>query len=310
MTQPSTCRVVRAPTIAAVTPGCASTQATPSVGSPTPSPSATILKRSTNARLRETAGSWNAGELRRQSPSSSSCKPLHVDSAGEDARGEGRVAQDSGAVRRRPGQHGPADATGQHRQCRLHGVDVANGLAALEQFDVEIRHADPSDLALVHERGHRRPRVFDRRSRGSVGPVNLIEVDALHAEAAEARLALFANRLRSQVVSDLAVRSALPSPSALREHEHVFTGAIGSECPSDDLFGVAEPVHGCRVDPVHAELHGVPNRSDRTRRRPPRPSRIATARRRPSCRSRRSSARARSHRDVVFSRAGPSVSSR
>src|SRR5205085_6420959 len=57
---PSTCSGLRAPTMAADTPGQASTHATASSGRLHPTRSAMRRSRSTRARLRERFGSWNS----------------------------------------------------------------------------------------------------------------------------------------------------------------------------------------------------------------------------------------------------------
>ena len=61
---------------------------------------------------------------------------------------------------------------------------MANSLAALEELQAEVAHADRPDLALVHETAHLAPGVLDRRS-GFIRPVDLVQVYPLHLETAE-----------------------------------------------------------------------------------------------------------------------------
>ncbi len=65
--QPSTCSGLRAPTIAPVTPGQASVQATATAETETPCRAAIGRSASRSARLRERLGSWNCGPRLRQS---------------------------------------------------------------------------------------------------------------------------------------------------------------------------------------------------------------------------------------------------
>ena len=56
-------------------------------------------------------------------------------------------------------------------------------LRALHLFNVEIGHADVADLALLFKFRERRPALFDLFF--GIGPVDLVEVDGVAAEAAE-----------------------------------------------------------------------------------------------------------------------------
>ena len=263
-TQPSTWRGSRAPTIAAVTPGWASAQATASSGSVAPRPAAIGRRRSTRSRFRPSAGSRNAGDSRRQSLGVELGDPVAVEAAGEEARGHRRV-DDRRRCRARPPRAATVVRAPRVRSdsggCTESTWRIASQRSSwsTSKFATPIQRALPSSTSsaiVAHESssgGSRRP----------VGPVELVEVDPLDAEPAQAPLALLADRLRSQVVLDHAVRAALPAPAALREDEHVLADAVGRERASDDLLGVAEPVHGGGVDPVDAELDGVPDRGDR-----------------------------------------------
>ena len=178
----------------------------------------------------------------------------------------------------RPREQLRARAANEQRELGLEGVDVADGLAALELLDVVVADADPPHLALVDQLCHHAPGLLDRRPRRPVGPVELVEVDPLHAEPAQARLALAADRLRAQVVPDLALGQPVPDAAALREEVDVLAGTKRLHSLADNLFRVAEPVNGCRVDPVDASFDRVPDRGhrfvvvDRAPTEPPRPA--------------------------------------
>src|SRR5262249_33615996 len=143
------------------------------------------------------------------------------------------------------------------------GVDVTDRVAPVEPVGVEVGDADPARLALLDEIGHRCPRLLDGRPGHPVGPVELEQVDPLEAETAEAPLALLANRLGPEIVLDPAVGPAFPPPPTLREDEDVLADAERGERAAHDLLRASEAVHGRGVDPVHAELDGVADRSDR-----------------------------------------------
>src|SRR5207249_7040013 len=107
-------------------------------------------------------------------------------------------------------------------------------------------------------------RLLDRRAGAVVGPVELVEVDPLHAEAPQAVLAFLADRRRSQVVADAdGAPPPLPAAAALREDVDVLAGPEARERLADDLLGVAEPVDRRGVDPVHAALERVADCGDR-----------------------------------------------
>ena len=278
--QPSTWPGRRAPTILAVTPGCASTHAIARAGNVVPSPAASCRSRSTSSRFCERSGSRNGGACRRAVVLGEARDAVAIVGAGEQPRGERRVAEHAGAVLGGPRHDGREDATGEQRERRLHRVDVPHGLAAVELLDVEVAGSDPADLPLVDEGGHRPPRLLEQRPRRPVRPVTLVEVDPLEAEPAQAALALLADRLGAEVVPDLALRPAFPPAAALREHEHVVTDRVGAERPPDDLLGVTEAVDRRGVDPVDPELDRAPDRGDRlvvVDRSPPEPPRPADA---------------------------------
>ena len=278
--QPSTWPGRRAPTILAVTPGCASTHAIATAGNVVPSLSARcrepldeveVLREKRLPERRRVPARVVLGETR---------DAVAVVRAGEQARGERRVAEHADAVLGGPRHDGREDAAGEQRERRLHRVHVPHRLAAVELLDVEVAGADPADLPLVDEGGHRAPRLLEQRPRRPVRPVTLVEVDPLQAEAAQAVLALLADRLGAEVVPDLAVRPAFPPAAALREHEHVLADPIGAQRPADDLLGVTETVDRRGVDPVDPELHRPPDRCNRVvvvDRSPPEPPRPADA---------------------------------
>ena len=76
---------------------------------------------------------------------------------------------------------------------------MADRLASLQLLDIEVAHAEKSDEALGLERRQGCPRLLQRRACLIVRPVDLIEVDIVHLEAAQAIRQLFAYRGGPQV---------------------------------------------------------------------------------------------------------------
>src|SRR5437868_7095893 len=100
--------------------------------------------------------------------------------------------------------------------------------------------------ALLLQLGERRPSLLDV----VVGdrPVNLVEVDRLHAEARQASFGLAQDRLALQAVHERATSFA--KQRAFREHIRTLREAF--ERAADDLLGMAEAVRRGGVDPVDA----------------------------------------------------------
>ena len=147
------------------------------------------------------------------------------------------------------------------RELRLKRVDVPDRLATVELVDVEVRHAEPAHLAFGGKVGEHAPGLLERRAAFEVGPVDLVEVESLDPEPAQAELALRADDVGAEVAHDAPVRLA-PAP-ALGGDEDVVADPVASQRAPHDFLGVPEPVDRRRVDPVDARLDGVPDAGDR-----------------------------------------------
>ena len=150
----------------------------------------------------------------------------------------------------------------EHRVGRLQAGDRRDRPRALEVLDGEVRHANPPHLAGGFEPGEGLPRLLDvrrRPPRRHLRPVDLVEVDRLHAQAPQARVDLAQDRRARDVVADLPV--AAPHEAALGEHVRPF-GAAGERL-RHHLLGAAEAVDGGRVNPVDAEVEGAVDGRDR-----------------------------------------------
>ena len=187
-TQPSTCRGVRAPTIAAVTPGCASTQATPSAGSVDTEPVGDDPQA-----VHERQVSRDGGLLeRRCAPApvafvellrAASCR-FHrrgCPTRGASSRGSRCRAQTPRAARSGE-RHGPASTVAAARSRRGERPRSARAVRRRSSTRRSIAPCPrPTSSAIVaHESSIGVPVVQS-------GQWNLVEVDPLHAEPAQAR---------------------------------------------------------------------------------------------------------------------------
>src|SRR5690606_40480416 len=102
----------------------------------------------------------------------------------EQSRLHRTVDADAGAVTLAPLELVRGGVASHARERRLERVDVTDRLAAGEQCDVGVGHTCPADLALIREPRHLAPGILDGHT-GLIGPVELIEIDALDAEPSE-----------------------------------------------------------------------------------------------------------------------------
>src|SRR5262249_36933633 len=132
-----------------------------------------------------------------------------------------------------------------------------DGLGAPHLIDVEVGHANVADLAFLLQFGQRLPALLNLIVR--IGPVNLIQIDGLHAQPAQAGLALAADRVGFQAVTD--PPGLVPDHAALAEA--VRPVAHPFQRPRHALLAVAQAVDGRRVDPVDARVQRLVDGGDR-----------------------------------------------
>ena len=182
--QPSTCCGLRAPTIAPLTPGKARVQATATAPRLTPSRSATGRSPSNQGQV---PGQAVAGEVAAAAAPVALVqvrRPLRGEGPGQQARAHRAVDDDPGAVRRAPrdqlGGRVPVNET----ELRLEGVHVRHRLGRGELGHGVVREPGGADLAFLAQVGEGLPVLLQRRPVLG-GPVQLVEVDAVHAQAAQ-----------------------------------------------------------------------------------------------------------------------------
>ena len=130
-------------------------------------------------------------------------------------------------------------------------------LATFEQVSVEVRDACRSDFSFLHQLGHLRPRVLERRS-GFVRPVKLIEIDAFDTQPAKRRFAFAPYGVGLEHTTwFFHTVVAIPDEAAFREHVRPFGPWQITQQATDNFFGMAQPVDRCRIDPVDAQFEGM-----------------------------------------------------
>ena len=194
---------------------------------------------------------WKAGEA------------LRAETVCQKSRLHRAVADDTRAALQTPGNLARRDLATNQREWRLQRIHVTDLVAPLEQLHREVGNAAPSHLTLIDEAGDLAPRVIDRSSR-FIGPVELVEVDALHAESPERCLTLASDRLGREYPSCRSREIALiPHDPALGEDvRSISLGPLAKESP-DDFFRVTKPVRGRGVYPVEPQLRCMTQRTER-----------------------------------------------
>src|SRR5581483_4372543 len=121
----------------------------------------------------------------------------------------------------------------------------------------EIAHADGADRALLVELAHGARGLGDRAAR--IGPVHLIDVDAVGLEPLQRVFDLAHDALAAAVARDLAV---VPFEPDLGGDERVLAQAAGERL-AHDLLGAAEAVDRRGVYDVDTVGEGGPDGRDR-----------------------------------------------
>ncbi len=154
----------------------------------------------------------------------------------QDPRLHRAVDDDPRVVGARPWDHVRGTVAADEREGRLEGVDVLDHLGPVEKRDVEVGDADRTDLALVAEADHLGPRIFDGGA-GLIGPMELIQVDAVDCEPPQGCLEFPADRRRLEVADGLLVRpGGVGNHAALGEHVGTVVHRDLAQRLADDLL--------------------------------------------------------------------------
>src|SRR6478672_9794986 len=143
---------------------------------------------------------------------------------------------------------------------RLQRLYKGNRLCPAKLGDVEVGDADVVNEPFLLELGEGRPTLLDLLVGN--GPMDLVQVDRLDAEALEAPLELTPERVAPQALDGRPVRAF--GLAGFREDVRTVRAEL-AERASDDFLGVAEAVLRCRVDPIDTELDRVVDRRDGVR---------------------------------------------
>ena len=147
------------------------------------------------------------------------------------------------------------DVAGHDVVVRLQRGDGRDPLDPLHLDHVEVRYANVTNLAFLLELGQCLPTFFNL----GIGPVDLVEIDRIHAQAPQAGFEFAAHGGSFQAVPDLAL--VIPHQAALGKD--VRTVGAPRERFADDLFRVPESVHERGIDPVDAGIERGVNRCHR-----------------------------------------------
>src|SRR5439155_9138539 len=141
------------------------------------------------------------------------------------------------------------------------GLQRCNRRDALRQlhlFDIEVGDTDPTDLSLLLELRHGRPAFFEFR-RVIHWPMDLVEVNGINAQPAQAVFTLAANRISLQHVMDF----PLSIPTQTTFGEDVRTRTLPDrQRTGHNFFRVAGAIDRRSINPVDSQFQCAMNRRD------------------------------------------------
>ena len=128
----------------------------------------------------------------------------------------------------------PVRSTHQKRVRRLQRGNRRNARGALHLFHAEVRHANPADLPRLLQPRHFGPALFDIGVR--LRPVDLVQVDHVQLQPAQAVFTFFANGIRLQrwkiFRSSPQLRSHLVKTNGFLASPWIACPTTSSECPN------------------------------------------------------------------------------
>src|SRR5690242_2083993 len=178
---------------------------------------------------------------------------------GEQPRGHRRIRYDSDAALPAKGQNLRLDSATNERVRRLKRSHRGDFLGAFDLLDVEVGYADPADLALLLQPGHRLPGFLKARSIVRRRPVHLVEIDDIDLQAAQAVFAFLADRIAAVILADVAL--FIPAQDTFCENVRPRSAQVLQRL-GNNLFRMADSINCGSVNPVHAEFDRVTYRRD------------------------------------------------
>src|SRR2546426_7656814 len=150
------------------------------------------------------------------------------------------------------------DVAADQRIGRLERCNRGDALRQLHLFDIEVGDTDPADLSFLLELRHGRPAFFEFR-RVIHGPMDLVEVNGINAQPAEAVFTLAANGISLQYVMDF----PLSIPTQTTFGEDIRTRATPArQRACDHFFRVAGSIDGRGINPVDSPFQRAMNCRD------------------------------------------------
>ena len=134
------------------------------------------------------------------------------------------------------------------RVCRVGGA---------ERFGAHLGEPEVADLAGLHELAHRAHALLDRHAR--VAAVHVVEVDVVHAEAAQGGVAGFADPLGAVV--DRAPARVVAADRELAGELQLVAASL--DRAAQELLVVPRPVHVGGVEEGHADVERAADRRGR-----------------------------------------------
>src|SRR5713101_6745836 len=152
-----------------------------------------------------------------------------------------------------------ASVAADERKRRLQRIHMPDGFAAFQQAHIKVGDSGHSDLSLLDEPYHFSPGILDWRP-GLIGPMKLVEINALYTQPAQGRLALSPNRFRLEYTTRLChgVR-LIRNQSTFGENQRTLGGRQLAQQASDNFLGVAQSVDRGRINPIDTQLQCMPH---------------------------------------------------
>jgi hypothetical protein len=180
-----------------------------------------------------------------------------ADGAGQEAAAERAVGDEADAELPADSEDLALDVARPQRILGLQRRHLVRRMGAPDGLGRRLRDAEMAHLALSDELGHGADRVLDRH--GGVDAMDVVEIDRLNGEAAQAGLAGLSDVCRPAVDGGRPVR--LPEIAEFCRH-HVFV-APSSDRAADQLLVPPLPIGVGSVDEIDAELGRAVERRDR-----------------------------------------------
>src|SRR3984893_9825813 len=183
--------------------------------------------------------------------------PSLLDPGAQQTASEGRVGDEGDAELTARGDRVLAGLPIEQRVLALHGADGMGGVPPPDGLGRRLRQSEKADLPALDEPRHAAHGVLDGHLR--IDPVLVVEVDHVHAQALEARVAGFRD-IGGPAVDEVALAVRAPHLAELGGHEHPV--ALAFDGAPEQLLVLAPAVHVRGVEMVDPEVEGAVDDAD------------------------------------------------